>query len=337
MEQVTPRQRLLLRGFIATALLLFVGIAGWRLATPGLYYDEMLFVDAALGSPNGIFLSLKFGEVPIMLMAYIGALKAWLYYPIFKLFGVSAFTVRAPMVLLGALTLWLNYQVALRAFSRPVALTFLAMAALEPSTLFHTRIDWGPTALMMLFRALMLLSVVSWIKTRNPRYLAATLGVTALGLFDKLNFLWFCPALLLAVLCLYPREIIAFCQQHVRFCIGLLAATAVIGGVLFYYVTNYVPLEEEVGNVDWSQRWPVVKQLLLMTIAGTGVYGVVTDGDMAALGSPHLQVLGVVAVIAAVIAILRRREIDWRMTAFFLVFFGATLVELAVTRQATGP
>jgi 4-amino-4-deoxy-L-arabinose transferase-like glycosyltransferase len=322
---------------IAAALFAFVLIAGWRLSTPGLYYDEMLFVDAALGSPNGIFLSLKLGEVPIMLMSYIGALKAWLYYPIFKLLGVSAFTVRAPVVALGALTLWLHYQLALKAFSRPVALTFIAMAAVEPSTLFHTRIDWGPTTLMMLFRTLLLLSMVLWIKTREPRYLAAALAAMAVGLFDKLNFLWFAPALVAAVLVVYPRHLLELFQRHARFSIGLAIAAAGVAGVLWYYINHYVPLEEEIGNIDWSQRIDSVTQLLLMTIAGTGVYGVVTNGDMAALGTPHLYVLAGVGMLAAVMAAIHRRHIDWRMVAFLLVFHLVTLAELFVTRQATGP
>ncbi|MFZ9584568.1 MAG: glycosyltransferase family 39 protein [Pseudohongiellaceae bacterium] len=195
------------RILLAGALLTFVVVGGWQLTVPGLYYDELLFVDAALGHPNGQFRDFSLGPVPIMLMTYIGALKAWLYSPIFQLFGVSAYSVRLPVLLIGALTLWVNAKMLERAFSRQAALVFLPLAAVEPSTLLHTRLDWGPTALMMLLRALLLLGIVSWIRTREPRFLWLALGAAALGTFDKLNFLWFAPALLLALVLVYPGVI----------------------------------------------------------------------------------------------------------------------------------
>jgi hypothetical protein len=59
---------------IGVALLAFLLIAGWNVATPGFYYDELLFVDAAQGGPNGIFKFINFGSLPVMLMPYIGEL-----------------------------------------------------------------------------------------------------------------------------------------------------------------------------------------------------------------------------------------------------------------------
>ena len=336
--QVIRQSPLPLRLAIGAALLVFVCIGGWNVVHPGLYYDEMLFVDAALGQPNNIFRFINFGELPVMLMPYIGALKAWLYYPIFKLFGVTAYSVRWPMVLLGALTLWINYLVLLRAFSRPVALVFLAMAAVEPATLFHTRLDWGPTALMMCFRSLMLLATVQWLRTQQPRWLLALLAAALFGIFDKLNYLWLCVALAAALLTVYPRTLLEFCRSNLRFSMVTAAVVGVIAIGILSYMRTAVPLEEELGQSDWHYRYVVVKQLLQATMAGTGVYTVVTRApDDVALGLPHLRVLTFALVAALALAIGFRRRIDWRMTAFFGVFAAVIVIALYFTRQATGP
>src|ERR1700679_460734 len=44
---------------------------------------------------------------PPMVLSYLGALKTWLYVPIFKILGVSVWSVRLPMVLVGSLTIWI--------------------------------------------------------------------------------------------------------------------------------------------------------------------------------------------------------------------------------------
>jgi len=63
--------------------------------SPGLYYDELLFVPAAMGRHEAFQMPYRrWLGLPIMIFPYIGALKAWIYAPIFRLFGVSALTIR---------------------------------------------------------------------------------------------------------------------------------------------------------------------------------------------------------------------------------------------------
>ena len=76
----------------------FVHEAAGLIDAPGLQYDEVLFVNAATGeATNGLFVAKRILGIPVMLMGYVGALKAYLYYPVFRLFGVSAATVRWPL------------------------------------------------------------------------------------------------------------------------------------------------------------------------------------------------------------------------------------------------
>lgn len=147
-------------GFLFAPILLYLLIATWRLSEPGLYFDEVLFVNAALGCPHGeLFVHKNWHGVPVMLMPYIGALKAWIYYPIFQVFDVSGFSVRLPMVLWGACSIGLTYLYASRLFSPMVGWIAACLLAVEPGFIFHTRWDWGPTALMMLFKSLFLVGI----------------------------------------------------------------------------------------------------------------------------------------------------------------------------------
>ena len=92
---------------LSAALFLLANGAG--LSDPGLQYDELLFVNAVLGDSypyHGFIYSAPLG-IPTMLMPYIGALKAWLYTPIFSVFGVTVDSIRLPALLLAALALGL--------------------------------------------------------------------------------------------------------------------------------------------------------------------------------------------------------------------------------------
>src|SRR5439155_907360 len=62
------------------------------------------------GAPDNTFIYMKLGSVPLLIMPYLGALKAWIYAPVFHLFGVSPLTVRLPAILLAAVTLLIFYR-----------------------------------------------------------------------------------------------------------------------------------------------------------------------------------------------------------------------------------
>ena len=72
--------------------------------------DEVLFaaplyrIDAAL-----YHLRILKHDVPLMTMSYVGALKSWIYIPIFGALGVNVWTIRVPMLAAGAASIWLFY------------------------------------------------------------------------------------------------------------------------------------------------------------------------------------------------------------------------------------
>src|SRR5438132_13597805 len=92
-------------GLAIAAACAFVFIAAYRIDLPGLYMDELDFVNAAQGAPDNTMIHMRLGSVPLFIMPYLGALKAWIYAPISGLFGVSTLTIRLPSILLAAVTM----------------------------------------------------------------------------------------------------------------------------------------------------------------------------------------------------------------------------------------
>src|SRR4029453_11005056 len=90
---MTPRS-LTAPVLLSACLVLFFGFALAPLEQPGLEYDETIFVNAALGDIDGTFVEWSipfFGRrLPVMLMTYVGALKSWLYAPVFAVAGTGA-------------------------------------------------------------------------------------------------------------------------------------------------------------------------------------------------------------------------------------------------------
>jgi len=104
------------------------------LSRPGLYYDEVNFVNASLGGgdPDQTFIDSRFLDVPSAIMPYIGALKSWLYAPVFALFDVSPGTIRGPAILLALLGIALAGLLARRVFGVWPAALLVVLLATDP-------------------------------------------------------------------------------------------------------------------------------------------------------------------------------------------------------------
>src|ERR1041385_1911898 len=167
------------------AALIFILLATYRVQLPGLYMDEVDFVNAAQGGHEDTMIHMRMGPVPVLIMPYLGALKAWLYAPIFYLFGVSAVTIRLPAVLLAAITLLI-----LAHFLRAkIGLVWSSIAvwiiAVDPANILPSRVDWGPTVLMHFFQAAIFALWISYLDVAKAWKLLVIFIAPGLGFFDK--------------------------------------------------------------------------------------------------------------------------------------------------------
>src|ERR1035437_2924392 len=135
---------------LAACLLFFVTGSAF-VSHLGLQNDESLFANGIF-KPYAVVYTYPWGRagLPVMLMSYLGALKSWIYRPIFELFGTGASAVRVPMVLAGVASVWLFYLLLRRAAGERAALFGCGLLAADSLYLLTTCFDWGPVALQHL-------------------------------------------------------------------------------------------------------------------------------------------------------------------------------------------
>src|ERR1019366_5818241 len=81
------------------------------LAGPGIEEDEALFVAPFLRGASSLY-EWRWGafRIPVMSMDYLGALKSWLYWPLFRLWHPGVWSMRFPACVLSVVTLLLFVQ-----------------------------------------------------------------------------------------------------------------------------------------------------------------------------------------------------------------------------------
>ena len=89
-------------------------------------------------------------KVPLMVMTYVGTLKTLIYWPLIHWLGGSVWTVRVPVALTGAITVFVFYHLILNIGGPRAAFAAAAGALLlatDPVFLLTNTFDWGPVAL----------------------------------------------------------------------------------------------------------------------------------------------------------------------------------------------
>ena len=319
---------------------IFLLIGLYNIESPGLYMDETLFVNGATGGVSDLFIFKRIANIPVMIHPYIGALKAWIYYPIFKIFGIDYLSIRLPTLLLGALAIGLTWKYVHHQFGSVAAYIFLILAAVEPSTIFHSRLDWGPTALMMVFRGGLFLSLAYWFYSGKNKYLFLALLCMGLGTFDKLNFIWLTISVLAAGLLIYPERFVKLLLSKKKFIvIFILAFIVVILAIIFPKITN-IKILEEIGITDFGKRLSVFLHLLGCTLRGEGVYAFVIErgcrSNAAVLHSYALIATSLLALYGIYFGI-RDGSLATRPLAYLALMVSFLAIQIFFTKRATGP
>jgi 4-amino-4-deoxy-L-arabinose transferase-like glycosyltransferase len=340
---------------MAAALLfcaLFLALGTLLLADIGLETDEGLFAAALYPPPlNRDFTIRVFRhQLPLMVMTYVGATKAWLYAPILALIPPSAFLVRFVALLIGAGTLLLFYWFVRKILGNPPAIAAIALLSTDPMFLLTIKWDWGPVAIQhfCLVSACLLLTI--YYETRAPRHLWFGFFLLGIGLWDKALFAWSIAGLTVAAA--------TVCHQEMRSAINRqavgVALTAFVVGcfpLLLYNVKHkFVTFT---SNADWSFGGIADKaELVKVTLEGRALYGVITREPGPdpirqpetitqriivqldeAVASPRkgLQWYAFILGVALSPLLLRHQR---RVVAFALVFLLITWSMMALTKNA---
>ena len=321
------------------AACVFVCLASYRVELPGLYFDEMIFVDAAQGNLDTARIHMRLGPVPVLIMPYIGALKAWLYVPIFYLLGVSPWTVRLPAILVAAATLLIFFQAMRLTLGATWAAIVAWLLALDPANIFPSRLDWGPTVLMHFFQASILALWFSYRDSSHVWKIGLISICCALGFFDKFNFIWFVAAFGTAVAICYPDSLKRLWVSSPKFMRWL----AIIIGL----AALAVALRLILPIMQFPQGWSLTPHLMQswsefrIALSGVGVAEYVFGNAAGIISSvPHRLVLTAagLAVATCVVPMSNPNARENRKNGLFCLLIGFFIfVQIVITPQAGGP
>lgn len=338
----------------ASALFLILGAA--LIPYAGVQNDEALFgVPLYLFNAKDLSIIVFHRHIPLMVMSYVGTLKTWIYSAIFHVGPVNVWTVRLPMVLAGALTVFIFYRFTLRAAGPAAAGIAAFLLATDPSFLMTNTFDWGPVALGHLLLVTGCFCLLKFSQRRDQmRHLAQGFFFLGLGLWNKALMLWALAGLACAAVAVFWPEVRGFLSRKV-FAIGI--APFLLGSLPFV-LYNIRHANATLGSNAHFETAPAKLVLLNKlemergTLNGSGLFGfipaehwidhthppVTRRGKIAEWIGSHVvehQSTGFdYAFLAAVLAV----PVWWRVRAarFALVFMVVTWLAMAVTRDAGG-
>ena len=243
----------------------------------GIFEIEALF-GAALWQPYGSY-DATIGQyrLPLMLMFHYGALKAWLYGPLFEVVDPSLVALRLPAALLGALTVWLTFKFVEDAAGRLPALISSILLAADPLFILTTTLDWGAGTFQHIFFVLGLSLILRFCRVGHPLSVFFAFFSFGLGLWDKVLFAWNLVGAALAVAVTYPRVLL----EKVRLRLLAVAAVGLFVGAapLIVYNVDH-PFATFQGNVRYSTESIETKlRVMYHTLAGSGLFGWLTSID----------------------------------------------------------
>jgi 4-amino-4-deoxy-L-arabinose transferase-like glycosyltransferase len=331
----------------AASVATFLAWSLWRVDRPGLQYDEAIFVNAALGAdyPDRAFVWREHYGIPTMLMPYIGALKAWLYAPVFSVFGVSVETIRIPMVLLGAATIALAFALGRRLFGLWPAAVLALLLGTDTAFAIMSKADFGPVVISSFLRVAALAAYFAFVRTRSLTALWL-LGLSlAVGVFNKLDYGLFTIALVVAALVVDRDRFVRAIRERPRgtlLPLGLLAVWYYVVAVTIAWPSR--DLDVSGAHDSWWTHLRPLFLLFAVSISGEGPYEYMTQTDMTGGGflTMPLAVVAVgVAAAHAVLAYRRRRgslpaSEAGRACEVLLVVLLVTSVGLALTKPVGG-
>lgn len=299
--------------YLATLTALIV--LGWIASNwCGLQQDEALFL-RAIDDPAHCAFSIRKGTVALMIMPYVGSLKAALYVPYLKLVPADVFTLRLPMVLLvpvlAGLSLWFWSRLAPGAV---VALTAALLIA-HPHFMLPVVLDWGPVGLQLL------LTLLAFHAYRTQSFPAVGF-LAGLMVWDKAVAVWVLCAVVGSAAIFYPARLRPLLHWRVF-------AAFVLGAApyLYYRIKSPNAMAGFRTDIDFASLGPKIDALLL-TLDGTAMATYVFP-------LPHSQpYVGLLYLFAA--AAVAGFAVRRRLPAFFWTATLAAFAAMLLTGGAGG-
>ncbi len=314
----------------------------------GIELDEALFATTLYAPFNPRYgVTIFHRHIPLMVFPYSGSLKTLIYWPILRIFGPSAYSLRLPVVILGAVTIILFFKLAERMAGARAAFLGSLLLATDASFLLTNNYDWGPVALQHILMVAGCLLIVS-------RRLGLGCFLFGLALWNKTIFVWALAGLAAAVIAAYLPEVrkVLANRRTVARC-----ACAFVAGALPLIVYNiHIPNATLRANVHLSVEDFRIKLISLNnTLNGSDLFGIVVAPETEEMPKSPRSAIGRLScwvrdrigprysspfVYATLFAFLSAplwwRTGGRRAAVLAIVFFVVAFLAMAVTRYTGG-
>ncbi len=291
---------------VILAMLFFAGSASFFVPKIGIEEDEVLFVPA-IYHPASADSSVKImgARFPLMLMSYVGADKTYLYSPILNRVRPSAWSLRLPMVFIGALTIWVLFTGVRRFTNEYVAAALACLIATDPLFLLTTTFDWGPVAI----QHLLFVVALACFARPKPLIFAGFLAIGAV-LWDKGTATWTLGAMAISALVFLPARLRPYLTvRNLSVAVG-----GFVVGALPFLIFNITHHWATFGdNTAFSTDEVGAKvQQMYAALNGRGAFRWMMLGD-----TPNWYSLVPVALAVALVLLFTSRVAEMRRKALF--------------------
>src|SRR4051794_36873099 len=223
---------------VAAYLLCACGL-GFR--SPGLHYDEAIFVNGAVQVLSGrqelafaaqpwSWVKISGRQWPLMVLPYAGPMRAYAAVLPFAVFGVSTSAARIVTTLLGALGIW-GFSVLIGdQFGAQAGAVTAWILAINPAYLASTIYDPGGVTEWMAPAGLISLALARYLRRPAARS-ALWLGLAAgFGIWTRANLVWLLAAAAVAGIIVLGRRVLVPARHLAAICVG-----GILGGAVFLW------------------------------------------------------------------------------------------------------
>jgi|SRR5579863_1662512 len=326
--------------------LLFTALGLVLIPLAGVEDDEVLFTHPLFTRTVGpLSLAIFHHHLPLMVFPYTGALKTYLYWPVFHWFAPNPYSLRLPMILAGVVTILAFYCFTTKIAGIQAGLLAVVLLACDPSFLLANTFDWGPVALQHL-----LLMAGCCLIVRG--HLRSGFFVFGLALWEKAVFVWPFAGLIAGVLVAYFPEIRETLRDKRRVAEAALAFLVGVSPLAVYNIQSRSETLTSTAHFSF-EHFPLKVHELVLGLNGSGLFGFLAARESEGNPKPAVSASSRFTTVIhdlfgdrdsnlfpfAVEIALLAAPLWWRSSArkpalFAIVFSIVTFAFMAVTRDA---
>lgn len=290
--------------FLAPIVYIFTSLA--TITSPGVNFDEVMWINTSINTGDKTFVRDAIGQFPTMLMDYIGALKGYVYKPVFAIFGTNFYSLRVPTILIVGVGISILAHVVRKLLGPAVGLALVVALMSNPALALQAKFDLGPSALEFFFRCV-LLGYLGFLMLGNGRDKFLLLfTILFLGLWNKLSFIWCVNSLIAGIFVLWvvSRPKSRTWKEHFRTVKNFArdkprTILAVVASYLFF-LFMYARYVGSGANSSTNFSFETKINFISGTISGTSFYNWFWQPVAHPLGALSIQITVLGVILAAV-------------------------------------